>query len=484
MRLTRSLLGGAFVLLLLVAAAAPSAAKPPLGPRGLAPGDLPVHLGPAAVTATLAAAYVMGALGVLLALRRGAPARGWRWPLALAGLALLTAPIGSADHTNYAAYGRIAAGGGDPYVVPPVSWAGGTDPVTAAVEPPWQLTPSVYGPVATALHTLASLLGGDNLRQTVWVWQLVVVASWLVVRLLLVRLPVAAGSPAAVTLARVDVLWTYNPVVFAVVVLGAHVDVVATVLAVAACRYAARSPLLGGLAVGAAAGTKVTYAVAGLGILWSWRALRGSPLARRVVLLALGAAAVLLPAHLWAGPHVFEQLARARRSVSLATPWRLAVELLTGPVPGATVRNLVFAAAAVVVLVLVVALARVVGPPVAPGPAGPADRSALAATFVLTAAYTLGAPYALPWYDALTWATLPVVAAGALDLVLLGRLAVLALAYVPGRVVGMSEQVEALTLGFRRHVAPYAVLLAWAAVAVLAARRRRSPPAAPARTRR
>ena len=80
---------------------------------------------------------------------------------------------------------------------------------------------------------------------------------------------------------------------------------------------------------------------------------------------------------------------------------------------------------------------------------------------VLSTAYALAAPYSLPWYDLLTWASLPLLAASVLDLVLLGRLAVLALAYVPGRVVGMTPAVEDLTLAFRRSVAPYAVLLLW-----------------------
>ena len=73
----------------------------------------------------------------------------WR---CVGALALLTGPFGSADHTNYAAYGRIAAQGGDPYLVPPEAWAGGLDPVTSAVEPPWTETVSVYGPFATLLQ--------------------------------------------------------------------------------------------------------------------------------------------------------------------------------------------------------------------------------------------------------------------------------------------------------------------------------------------
>ena len=164
-------LAASFGLLLLVGVAAPSAARPGLGPRGWAPGDLPLHLSSAAVTAALWVAYLLGGLAVARRSGRRCAAardrlprggawlalRGWGWPLALAALALLTSPFGSADHTNYAAYGRIAAQGGDPYVVPPVTWHGGTDPVTSAVEPPWTRTPSIYGPFATLVQTLTSL---------------------------------------------------------------------------------------------------------------------------------------------------------------------------------------------------------------------------------------------------------------------------------------------------------------------------------------
>jgi len=48
-----------FALLLLVAAAGPSAAKPALGPRGWAPGDLPISLSSVVVTTLLWTAYLL-----------------------------------------------------------------------------------------------------------------------------------------------------------------------------------------------------------------------------------------------------------------------------------------------------------------------------------------------------------------------------------------------------------------------------------------
>ena len=166
--LRRVLLTGSFGIFLAIGLLGPSAAKPPLGPRGWAPGELPFAPSSAGTTGLLAAAYLLGLAAVALALLRP-PTRSWSWrgTLLLAAGALLTGPFGSADHTNYAAYGRIAAQGGDPYLVPPEDWAAGLDPVTSAVEPPWTETVSVYGPFATVLHLLSSVLGGDSMRQTV-----------------------------------------------------------------------------------------------------------------------------------------------------------------------------------------------------------------------------------------------------------------------------------------------------------------------------
>jgi len=479
-----------FALLLLVAVAGPSAAKPGLGPRGWAPGDLPISLSSAVVTAVLWTAYLLGAVAVVLGLRHGSGraerlpkpwSRLWSrsWPLALGALALLTAPIGSADHTNYAAYGRIAAQGGDPYSVAPITWALGGDPVTSAVEPPWTMAPSVYGPFGTALQTLSSLVGQDNLRQTVWFWQLLIVAAWLLVRILLRH--VASDSDR--TLARIDLLWTANPLVFGVAVLGAHVDLIATALALTAVALAARTPWIAGLVLGATVSTKITYAIVGLAILWSWRSLARKPMARNMIALAVSSLTVVAFLHLWAGPHVFDQLMKASKGVSLATAWRPVVNLLSYVMSLDAARTVVSISSIVTIVAVAWALSHLgLSREATPGtltaartlPSGQTStklispnqqtQSAMTATFVLATAYAVAAPYALPWYDVLTWATLPLMLATALDGILLARLTVMALAYVPGRVVAMSPDVESLTLGFRKVVGPLAAWLVLLAI--------------------
>lgn len=477
--LRRAALGASFALLVLVGVAGTSAASPYLGPRGWAPGALDLGLSSAGITTILWAAYLLGGGAVLLGLRRApGPAASWRAVGLLAVIALCTSPFGSADHTNYAAYGRIAAQGGDPYAVPPVSWHGGHDPVTSAVEAPWTHTPSIYGPLATLLQLVTSLVGRANLRETVWAWQVVVVVAWLGVRILLRRLveqlgPDDASAGPAARLARVDTLWTFNPAVFGVLVLGAHVDVVAVAFVLAALVVAPRHRLLPGLAVGAALSTKVTYGLVGLAVAYAWYHARTRPLRRDVGLLILGALLVAVPLHVWAGRHAFGQLAHAGGSSSLATAWSLLVQLLRHVLPEWAVTSVVLPLALVVAVALVWVLASLVrvGAGTVQAPGAGADAAvvtarAVGATFVLGTAYVLAAPYALPWYDAITWTTLPLVGASLIDQALLLRYVVLALAYVPGRVLGMSAQVESFTLGFRRSVAPWATLAVWLALAV------------------
>ncbi len=461
------------LLLLGTALLGPSAAEPGLGARAgwrgaLPPYELGLHPPSGLVTALLAVAYLLGGAAVaagMAAARRGGVLPRWAVPAGavVAVLTVLVPPLGSADHLSYAAYGRIAVGGGDPWLQSPVAWDGGRDPVTSAVEEPWRTTPSIYGPVATGVQALTSVVGGDSLRLTVWAWQLVCLAAWLVVGALVVRH--ARGSTRAAW------LWTLNPVLLGLLLLGAHVDLLAAALGLGALLLAGRRPLAAGLLLGAAAGVKVTLLLLGPALLYAlWRNRSGwwAPL-----LGVAGSLLVLVPTYVAAGPHVLDQLSRARAFVSLATPWRPLVDALTGPLPSGTVRAGVQVAWPLVLVVLAVLLARALR--LVPGRRPVGERvvtaDAALAAVVLGGAYVLAAPYSLPWYDALVWAPLPLVAAGPVDGVLLTRLTVLALAYVPGRVAGLGADVERLTLGFRRQVAPWLGLALLVAL-VLAARRR------------
>jgi len=446
-----------------VAVAGPSAAAPDLGPGGGPPFDLGLHPASGLVSALQAASVLLGGVAVLLGL--AAVRRGWRprprRVLLAGGLAalvvLLVPPVGSADHLSYAAYGRIAALGGDPYTQAPDAFAGGTDPVASAVRAPWRSTPSVYGPVGTALQALASVLGGASVRATVWWGQLLVVAAWAGAALGLDR--ALRARPAA--RARAAVLWTLNPLLLTVGAGGAHVDVLAGAAALGALLLAPRRPLLAGLAVGVAAGTKLPYGAVAAGLVVAWVLARRRGEGPGVGFLlrgAAGALVVLVPAHAWAGVHAYDQTRTASRYVSLATVWRPLVE--AGLPRGALLPGTL----ALMALVAVLWWRRLVlaAPP-------ELAQQAAGVTAVLALGYLVAAPYELPWYDLLLFGPLALGAgsgAAVLTRVLVVRLSLLALAYVPGLVDGMSPAVQAVTLGYRREVGPW---VAWAALLVVLA---------------
>src|SRR3984957_18833839 len=103
-----------------------------------------------------------------LAMMLWANSRGWSpsprrvfWTAAGAVAVLVNiTPVGSGDVASYAAYGRIAALGKNPYTFTPNLLPGGThNPYTTIVGVKWQATPSVYGPVATWTQQLAARIG-------------------------------------------------------------------------------------------------------------------------------------------------------------------------------------------------------------------------------------------------------------------------------------------------------------------------------------
>lgn len=476
---------------LLVAFLGPSVMEPALsGRRGEPPYSLVVHPSPYAVIALTAAGVLLSAAGLALGMR--AARRGW-WPrpkiLLLAGVIAAAAfalmpPVGSSDHLNYAAYGRMAATGHDPYATTARQLPG--DPVARAVQD-WKDTPTVYGPVATAQQTLASLAGGTSVRLTVFVLSLTNALAFLATGLLLQR--TARGDPGRES--RAALLWTANPLLLFELVGGGHNDVLAVAFAVAGLvafvrpgeRTAARC-LLAGALIGVGAAVKINVAIAGGGpalvLLHEWWRGAGGRLRTLVRLAALGAsaAAVAVLAYLLAGPHSLDQLDRASRSVSLATPWHL----LAGPGGGllATVpRHLIQTGSALLTVLLAVLLVRALSRP--PDTSPPAARVAAA----LALAWLFAAPYALPWYDGLGWALLATLAWSRFDGLLLARTAVLALAYLPARdprLAGLPHDLDWLVTVVRAKVTPWVLtltLIALIAAAAWGTRRDRAPGCSP-----
>lgn len=445
-----ALVAASFTLFVAVGASGPNAASPDLGDPGWAPPQLlPFTFSPAAVSAVLALAYLLGAAGVMLGLRSARlPTLRWHWPLLLGAAALVTIPFGSADHLHYLAYGQILLEGGDPWVEAPIAWQGGTDPITSRVEAPWTMQPSVYGPFATLVHLVCAVGAADNLRVGLWLWQIVCVASWLAIRALL-RSHLGAEHHQ-----RVDLLWTFNPLLVGVGVFGAHLDILATALVVFAVWAWGRATLpwaiIAGVAIAAAESTKFTYAVVGLALLVLGRHRRRDLLATVGAALAGG-----LALHGWAGLDSYLQILRSGQSVSLAMPWRPLLEgLLAVGAPNWAARTLITISAALLAITLAEVFARLTR-------AVDANARVLWLSGLLTAAFAFSASYSLPWYDPLVWAGLAATLPSVVDLLATARLTVIGWAYIPGRVSGMTDSVEAVTLGFRRFVAPAVILVLW-----------------------
>ncbi|MDQ1704358.1 MAG: alpha,6-mannosyltransferase [Frankiaceae bacterium] len=430
----------------------PSAAEPPLGSNdsGTTP---PWHVAgspsPWLVTSLLVVVVLAGAGVVTLVLTRRWRPDARRLTIAgvlVAGALALLPPIGSADTLSYAAYGRMVTTGHNPYSTTPAQLADGGDRVGAAVEVPWQHTPAVYGPLATAEQAAASAVAGDNPALTVWLLDLVSVAAFILVGLLLLR----TGRDPTARL-RAATLWTANPLLWFQLVAGAHLETLVAAAVVGALTVTSRSRVAAGALAGAAASVKAPGGLVWLALAWADRASR-----RALLALAVGAAVVVLPGYAAAGTDAIRQLHRASRLVSLATPWRL---LVNGPHLS---RGLVGILATVLFIVFVVVLARRLPPG--------AGAGAVAA--VLFLGYVLAAPYELPWYDALAWACLPLMAASWRDGLLLAHTTVLSLAYIPGRAaVHLSGLLQTLTWGMRTRVAPWLLLVVMAAVVVIALRR-------------
>ena len=133
----------------------------------------------------------LGLAGMLWANSRGwqpNPRRVFWTAVAAVAVAVNITPVGTSDPASYAAYGRIAALGKDPYTFVPAQLPGGVrNPYVALVDPRWRSAPSVYGPVATWTHLAAALVGGARPWLTIWALMIMTGAAYLAAGYLLLR---------------------------------------------------------------------------------------------------------------------------------------------------------------------------------------------------------------------------------------------------------------------------------------------------------
>jgi hypothetical protein len=511
-------IGASIALTFAVAAAGPSVMEPALpGPPGQPPWSLGLHPSPYLAVALTAAALAAGTAGLVLVLR--AMRGGWSVParavliaglLAAAALTLVP-PFGSSDHLSYAAYGRMVVTGHNPYTTTPAQLAALGDPIARAVQD-WSRTPSVYGPLATGIEALASLVGGTSVRLTVFLLGLANLAAFAATAVLLHRV---TRDDAGRQL-RAALLWTCNPLLLQVLVAGAHVDGQAVAFGVAAVavmsgRGSVPRAAAAGALVGLGFAVKVTAALVGLGLAIALvLTLRRAPAAGRrmtgsLAALAAGFAVTAGAAVAIGGSAMLRQSSRASDMVSIGSPWRVIRTLIQSLARGPTATDIVkYGALALAVALAVLLIRGLPGIPPwrrpDPGPAGLQDTGGLpgagaSVAFALALAWLFAWPYVLPWYDALAWALLPLVPVGSalvadqLPLLLLARTAALGFGYLPARVadVTMPHGLAWLQPVVRHGVTPVvlAVTTVWLVVLLTrsgSARRPEPQGAGPTRT--
>jgi hypothetical protein len=323
-------------------------------------------------------------------------------------------PVGSSDTASYAAYGRIAALGGDPYVTTPAQLGGA---YAQLVGNAWRDSPSVYGPVGTWWQAAAAFVGGDRPWLTIWTLMLANAAAFLVTGYLLMRTahdPVQAG-----------LLWVANPLLIGVLVAGGHLDTIVACLAVCAIHFARRATrwqhdLFAGGLVGLACGVKISAALIGLGLAWP---LLRSGAWRQVARQACAAVLTLAVLYGVYGLHALAPLSAASHQVSTPSLWTVFEQFCTATLGSRAAAT----ATGVLWPVLMLALAWVLRRHV------PADTPAVVAVpFALAFAWILTAPWSMPWYAAVAWALAALFRQGPLTRYLIVATAVLALFHSSG----------------------------------------------------
>ncbi|MEV4370666.1 polyprenol phosphomannose-dependent alpha 1,6 mannosyltransferase MptB [Nonomuraea sp. NPDC049637] len=420
----------------------PSPMVPALGGPGWQPPYwLAARPDPYAVLLLAAAALVIGGVGLLAALAAGARPGLRARPLVLlgclaAGVLAFLPPSGSGDHLNYAVYGRMVTLGLNPYTHGAVDLPG--DPIADAVERPWREEPSVYGPVATALQALASWIGGDSLRLTIFVLAVFNAAAFVVTALLIDRF--TRDDPARRL--RAALLWAVNPLLLYHLVAGMHADTLAIACMVAALLARAR-PVASGVLLGLGVATKLNAGLVALGPAWELRRRPG-----RLAVMAAAALAVVVVGYAVVGPEAITPVTTTSKAISHASFWKLVQGWLWALVgPGRAYRGEIQVGALAVLALVAWSLLRLASRRSAAlqGPGASAGLEAPVVAAALVVAYLFATPYILPWYDGLAFGMLALVGASAVDGFMVAHLLVLSLAYLPARVDGQPPGVEWLS---------------------------------------
>jgi hypothetical protein len=299
-------------------------------------------------------------------------------------------PVGSSDTASYAAYGRIAAQGGNPYTTNPSAW--GDHAYTVAVGTMWKKQSSVYGPFATVIQSFAASIGRANIATTIWVLMILNGIVFIGVGLLLL---LTSDDPVRATL-----FWTANPVLILELVSGGHLDTLVAAAAICAIQLARRVPriwgdVLVGVLIGLACGIKIYAVLIGIGLAW--------PMLRRrewmrTIRITAAALVTLALGYSYYGLEALKPVFGGLQLVTLPSPWRLFE--LAGQALGVhqtTMTTIISALWPIALVIVAWLIFRRIS----------SDQPReVVAPFALTFAWILVAPWVFAWYTAVAWAAL------------------------------------------------------------------------------
>ena len=301
-------------------------------------------------------------------------------------------PVGSSDTASYAAYGRIAALGGNPYTTSPLAFLGAHSPYTKAVGDLWKSQPSVYGPLATVIQKFAALIGGPHVASTIWVLMILNGLVFIGVGVLLLK---TSDDPIRATL-----FWVANPVILQQLVSGGHLDTLVAAAAICSIQVARRvsglwGDVLIGVLIGLACGIKINAVLIGIGLAW--------PLLRRrewlrTARIALVAIAVMALQYSFYGISALTPLAGGAKWISLPSPWWL-VEVsgkALGISQGTMTSVISFLWPIALLVVAWLVYQRISSD----------QPREVVAPFAVTFAWIVVAPWVFAWYTAIAWVTL------------------------------------------------------------------------------
>jgi hypothetical protein len=302
-------------------------------------------------------------------------------------------PVGSSDTASYAAFGRIAALGGNPYLTSPAQALKHTR-YLHVVGTVWRPQVSVYGPIATWVQRFAASIGGPDVATTIWVLMILNGLAFIGIGWLLLK---TSDDPIRATL-----FWVANPVLIQQLVSGGHLDTFVAAACICAIQVARkvsglRGDILIGVLIGLACGVKVTAVLVAVGLAWPMLRRREWRRVAQITVVSLITVAVLYSFY---GITALKPLIAGSQWVILPSPWRLFQALLDvtvlphSPSTVGLIISLLWPIAMIIVAWFIYQRISSDQP------------QEVVAPFALSFAWILVAPWVFPWYAAIAWVAL------------------------------------------------------------------------------